>query len=71
LKSFKRQINLFDLSKFIQKGILTLISYMLQANCLVPRPLVAYMATFGIQFFSLKFYHRQLFMEFVMLKTNK
>jgi len=37
----------------------------------VPRQLVAYMATFGTQFFSLKFYHRHLFTQFVMLKTNK
>jgi len=29
------------------------------------------MATFGTQFFSLKYYHRHLFTKFVMLKTNK
>jgi len=27
----------------------------------VPRQLVSYMATFGTQFFSIKFYHRPLF----------
>jgi len=37
----------------------------------VPRQLVAYIATFGTQFFSLKCYHCHLFMTFVMLKTNK
>jgi len=35
------------------------------------RQLVAYMATFGTQFFSFKFYLRHLFTKFVMLKTNK
>jgi len=34
----------------------------------VPPQLVAYMATFGTQFLSLKFHHCQLFMQFVMLK---
>jgi len=38
----------------------------------VPRQLVTYIATFATQFLSLKCYHRQLFMFFVvLLKTNK
>jgi len=37
----------------------------------MPRQLVAYMATFGTQFFSLKYYHCHLFTKFVMRKTNK
>jgi len=37
----------------------------------VPRQLVAYMATFGTQFFSLKCYNCHIFTKFVMLKTNR
>jgi len=37
----------------------------------VPCQLVAYMATYGTQFFSFKCYHCHLFTTFVMLKTNK
>jgi len=37
----------------------------------VPRQLVAFMATFGTQFFTFKCYHCHLFTKFVMLKTNK
>jgi len=46
---------------------LTIISDI--SNAWVPRQLVAYIATFGTLFFSLKCCH--LFTKFVMLKTNK